>query len=118
MIRYHHVTKKSPRFRRILELGSHRGYDESFYCTAAVVATDSGLPVGYWKFMRQGKTIVSCCTWVHPSYRCQGIAKGLWRRGVSKYRPKKIRVTTVSKDGRHLVNSLRSTLNAEVIECH
>lgn len=103
------VKSKDHRLGELLTKGDYsnpRGYCKARY---AVIATDSGKVVGFWKFTRQGKAIRSKCTWIHRDYRRQRLAKRLWAVGIGVFDPPSIKVTVTSDRGFTLVKSLRET---------
>jgi GNAT superfamily N-acetyltransferase len=52
------------------------------------------------------KRMLASGTWVEPEHRGNGVAHALWGRAMKSLKPKRVTITTVSKEGRHLVGSI------------
>lgn len=52
------------------------------------------------------KRLQAAGTWVEPEHRCKGVAQAVWGKAMRAYAPKRVTITTVTKEGRHLVGSI------------
>jgi len=92
------------------------GEDEKFFAgmlpsggaDGSIIAKDDGEVVGWLRFYWDGrrKRFVASGTWVEPEYRSKRVAQALWARAMRTLKPKTVSVTTVTKEGRHLVGSI------------
>lgn len=75
----------------------------------AIVMLVDDRPIGIWKFNYSisSETIKSISTWTKKEYQKRGVAFFLWKSGLQKLKPKKIKVETISIGGLKLVNKLK-----------
>lgn len=76
-----------------------------YACDGAVVATEAGKVVGFFRYFTHGKggAITTAGTWVDPRYRNQGLALRLWKPVMTQKNLKTVYFVTVSRGGRRLV---------------
>lgn len=117
----HHLLLKSPK-DWTLENCQARGLSRASYMfgmdllsndrvTHAVIAKDRDRIVGWFRFTLVNETLSAKGTWVDKDYRKQGLGKLLWQRGIGSVKPAKVRVDTISPEGRELVQSVMNDSN-------
>ncbi len=74
----------------------------------AVLAQHGGETVGWLRFYwdEPSRTMTASGTWVEEEHRSAGVAQVLWGRVMKHLKPRTVVVTTVTKEGRHLVGSI------------
>ena len=76
-------------------------------CDMAVVAYDGEKLVGFFRFYNRYPTLWAGGTYLQASYRDRGIAAKLWQRAIKFLKPDEVCVTTTSRGGQKLVQSLK-----------
>jgi GNAT superfamily N-acetyltransferase len=74
----------------------------------AILAREGGKTIGWLRFYFSQRTgiFTASGTWVEPEHRDKGVAERLWNRAMTELRPVRVVVTTVTREGRHLVGSI------------
>ena len=85
-----------------------RYYGLQWEAAGAVVATDSGRLIGFFRFDRRPNSSIlqAIGTWVDPEYRRIGLARRMWRRAVHHTKVSRITVYTATRAGSALVRAL------------
>jgi GNAT superfamily N-acetyltransferase len=74
----------------------------------AILAREAGKTIGWLRFYfdRRSRVFTASGTWVEPDQRDKGVAERLWNRAMCELKPVRVVVTTVTREGRHLVGSI------------
>ena len=81
----------------------------------AVVATEDGNVVGFFRYHMNGRQIVTSGTWVSKKYRRKGLARKMWLMAVRRHDAREIDVVTATTSGLLFVNHMNKLHAVEKI---
>ena len=102
-------SKKTLDFLSPKSLSFFEDLDQDSDASHVALAYHAKRLVGWLRVTIEGETLYAQGTWVEEAYRGQGIAKALWSHALASLDPEVVEVTTSSKGGRGLIESLKKS---------